>query len=249
MRLVVLLLPLVLVAGCLGGEEVAPPPAGPREQVATDAASLRPIEETFTGEVSGTPVAPGVVEFEFSVPTGAVGVNGTLSWELPVAQLGLELVDPNGEVVDTGYQEAEGRLVVATVDLPPSGTWTFRVLGETPVPTTFTLDAVAELLVPENNVVAKTVTVGAFYEVNLIMEANATFRFAFNATQPVKWDVHSHPPEGLKYWDQGEGTTADGSFTAPDRGIYSILWENAGPVPAELSFELTGRFRLHSHAQ
>lgn len=246
---IVTLVALVL-SGCVA-DEVAPADV-PIDEVETDAASLRPIEASFTGSVSGTPVEPGVEEFPFEVPQGAVGINGTLTWASPVARLDLELIDPYGELVMTGYPAQDGMLVVATVEPPASGTWTFRVLGELPAPVDFTLAAVAELIVPADNEVVKTVALrggAGFYEVNMIMEENATFTFSFNATEPINWDVHSHPESGVKYWQEGTDTSAAGSFTAPERGIYSILFHNENPLPVDVTFELYGAFRQHSHAQ
>lgn len=53
----------------------------------------------------------------------------------------------------------------------------------------------------------------------------------------------------MKYWQQGEDAKAEGAFTAPERGIYSLLFENAGALPVDITYEMTGAFRLHSHAQ
>ena len=247
MRLV-LLLALALVAGCLGEEE-APAPA-PVGNVQTDDATLRPIEERFEGAATGTPASPGVYDFPFEVPSGAVGVNGTLAWSSPVTRITLQLLDPQGEVVDEGYPDVNGHLIVATVEPPRPGAWTFRVSSDLAVEDPFTLDAVAELIVPANNVVAKQLSLGqrGFYEVNLILEANATFTFSYNSTQPLRWDIHSHPPEGLKEWETGEGTTGGTTFTAPARSGYSILWENTAALPADVDLQVVGAFRIHSHA-
>lgn len=245
----------LLLAGCVGSPPADPTP---RADVETDAASTRPIEETFTGSATGTPAAPDEQTFAFEVPRGAVGVNGTLSYarppvELPLSQgeaFELALLDPDGEVVSEGYRDVDGRLIVATIEPPKPGAWTFVVRGIATVNTAFELAAVAELIVPEHNVVARTIALNqaSFYEVNLILEQNASFTFSFNASAPVAWDVHSHPPEGLKEWEKGEGTAGGTSFTAPAREVYSVLFENKGALPADLSFEIVGRFRMHSHS-
>lgn len=257
MRAPAALLAILLTAGCLGGP--APEEDAPREDVATDAASLRPIAQQFAGSATGSPAAPYEERFTFDVPRGAVGVNGTLTYERPPAsvplratqQLALDLLDPDGEVASSGYEDVDGRIIVATVDPPKAGTWTFVVSSRAaPVGVPYTLDAVAELIVPEHNLVAKTVRLGqrSFYEVNLILEKDASFTFSFNASAPVRWDVHSHPPSGLKEWETGEGATGGMSFTAPDRDVYSVLWENPGALPADLRFEVGGKFRMHSHS-
>lgn len=216
------------------------------------------MEERFGGSATGTPAAPFVEDFSFEVPRGAVGVNGTLAWEKPPvdAPFGLAdtfefaLLDPSGEVVADGYPDVNGHLIVVTVEPPKPGTWTFRVSSSVAANTPFTVDAVAELIVPENNTIVKSVELGqrSFYEVNLILEEGASFSFSFNASAPVSWDIHSHPPEGVKEWETGEGTTAATSFTAPSRDVFSILWENTGALPVELTFEVYGKFRIHSHS-
>lgn len=247
---------LVVASGCLGGG--VPEAEAPREEQQTDAASTRPVEERFSGSATGTPAAPFSEDFAFEVPRGAVGVNGTLAWERPPvdAPFGLgstfdfQLLDPAGEVVAEGYSDVNGHLIVVTVEPPKPGTWTFRVMSSAAAGTPFTVDAVAELIVPEDNTVVKSLELGqaSFYEVNLILEEGASFSFSFNASAPVRWDIHSHPPEGLKEWETGEGTSGAAEFTAPSRDVFSILWENPGALPVELSFEVYGNFRIHSHS-
>lgn len=253
MRALVILV-VLLFAGCVS----APEAEAPREDTRTDDASTRPVVETFEGSATGTPAAPDEQTFVFQVPRGAVGVNGTLTYERPVVRVPtgmgepfqLKLLDPAGEVVAEGYRDVDGRLIVATVEPPKPGEWTFVVTGIMAVEAPFHLEAVAELIVPADNLVAKSLTLGqrSFYEVNLIMEKDATFSFSFNASAPLVWDVHSHPPEGLKEWDAGEGATGGASFTAPARDVYSVLWENPGALPADLAFEISGAFRIHSHS-
>lgn len=255
MRTLPLLFIAILLAGCATD---APEGEAPRNDTQTDDASTRPIVETFEGTSTGTPATPDEQAFTFTVPRGAVGVNGTLVYDAPEAPLPvgaarpfeLELRDPDGEVVATGYQDVEGNLIVATVEPPKAGDWTFIVRGVAAVNAGFRLDAVAELIVPANNIVAKSLSLGqrSFYEVNLILEGNASFAFSYNASAPLAWDIHSHPPAGLKEWDAGEGATGAANFTAPERDVYSILWENPGALPADLAFEITGAFRIHSHS-
>lgn len=250
------LLSLMVLAGCLAPDADAPDV--PRADVQTDAAGTRPVTASFSGTSTGTPAMPDEQTFPFEVPRGAVGVNGTLSWSKPPASppfgLGdgfeLELIDPAGDVVATGYPDVEGRLIVVTIEPPRPGEWTFVVRGIATAGTDFALEAVAELIVPQDNTVVKSLELGqrSFYEVNLILEQNASFHFSFNASGTVNWDVHSHPPEGVKEWETGSGTTAEYSFTAPAREVYSILWENPGALPVDLAFEVHGAFRIHSHS-
>lgn len=255
MRAFVPLLVVAFVAGCLGGEA---PADVPREERETDAASTRPVTARFEGSATGTPASPFVEEFPFEVPRGAVGVNGTLAWQKPPvdAPFGLAdtfefaLLDPRGDVVAEGYPDVNGHLIVVTIEPPKPGTWTFRVTSSAAASTPFTIDAVAELIVPENNTVVRSLELGqaSFYEVNLILDEGASFAFSFNASAPVRWDIHSHPPEGLKEWETGEGTTGAAQFMAPSRDVFSILWENPGALPVDLSFEVSGKFRIHSHS-
>lgn len=248
MRRFLALLLAALAAGCVSEVPVAAPRT---EDARTDDMSSRVLEADFSGSALATPAAPQAHEFPFDVPTGAVGVNATLTWTAQAARFQLVLVDPDGEERARGATEKAGQMSAATVDPPRSGTWTLRVVASVAVNAPFNLHAAAELIVPEDNLVRQTTTLRTpgFNEVNVIMEANHTFTFAFNATGDVKWDVHSHPGNQVKYWDQGTAASHAGSFTAPERGIYSLLFQNQGAVPVELTFEMRGRFRLHSHAQ
>lgn len=139
--------------------------------------------------------------------------------------------------------------MAATVEPPRSGTWALKVGATLAANVPFQLKAAADLIVPDDNVVRSSKRLQGFDEVNVIMEENATFTFSFNASQPIHWDVHSHPPGGVKYWQEGTDASKQGSFTAPARGIYSLLFENDQPLPVDFAFEMRGRFRLHSHAQ
>ncbi|HET6404931.1 MAG TPA: PPC domain-containing protein [Candidatus Thermoplasmatota archaeon] len=255
MRALALLLACALAAGCLADE--APEPT-PREETQTDDAGTREVTQQFTGSATGTPAQPFSQDFAFEVPRGAVGVYGNLSWQKPPidAPFGLAdtfdfaLLDPRGEVVAEGYPDVNGHLVVVTVEPPRPGTWTFRVSANVAANTPFVVDAGAILIVPDDNVIIKAIELGprSFYEVNLILEEGASFSFSFNSSAPVRWDIHSHPPEGLKEWETGEGTTGSASFTAPARDVFSILWENTGALPVQLDFEVHGTFRVHSHS-
>lgn len=246
---VAIVLVTLLSAGCLGG--TMPASEDTPEDVATTEADLRAITASFSGTVTATPATPDVQEFFFDVPTGAVGVNATLAWQTPVARFGFELIDPYGELTARGYAERQGRLVVATVEPPKSGEWTLRVIGQLAIDEAFTIEAAAELLVPKDNLVRQSTQMrpGGYNEVNVIMEAGATFAFSFTSSDDVDWDVHSHPDNRVKYWEQGTGTSAESSFTAPERGIYSLMFHNPNALPVDLTFEMTGEFRLHSHAQ
>lgn len=243
----------LLAAGCLGPE---PAPETPREDTETSEATSRPIQAQFTGSATATPAQPFVQDFPVEVPRGAVGVGGNLSWERPPidAPLGLAntfdfaLVDPDGEVVDDGYTDVDGKIVVTTIDPPRPGEWIFRVSSDAALDTPFKVDTEIVLLVPEHNTIVKSLELRAFYEVNLILEEGDSFSFSYNSTDAVNWDIHSHPPEGVKYWEEGTGTTGASSFTAPARDVYSILWENAAALPVQLSFEVDGKFRTHSHS-
>jgi hypothetical protein len=252
---VAFVLVLLIFTGCVTREA---PQDAPREDTQTDDASTRPIVQTFSGSATGTPASPDEQTFAFEVPRGAVGVNGTLSYARPPAALPVSrgepfeflLLDPDGEIASEGYRDVEGRLIVATIEPPKAGEWTFVVRGVAAVQTAFELEAVAELIVPADNVVAKSLSLGqrSFYEVNLIMEEGASFRFSFNSSAPLAWDVHSHPASGVKEWETGEGTTGGAQFQAPARDVYSVLWENTGALPADLAFEIRGAFRIHSHS-
>jgi hypothetical protein len=236
----------LVLAGCAAP---APAPTTPPANETTGDAHTRAIEASFSGTALATPVQPFAQSFALDVPQGAVGVNATLAWGDAVSRFSLALVDPDGEVAATGYPEADGRIVAATVEPPRSGTWTLKVGATLAANVPFRLDAAAELIVPDDNVVRASKQLQGFNEVNVIMEENASFSFSFNASQPIHWDVHSHPEGGVKYWMEGTDASKQGSFTAPARGIYSLLFANDQPIPVDFAFEMRGRFRLHSYSQ
>jgi len=250
----IFLLLAMAMAGCLDTPAVEPPEAS--EDVATDATASRGVEETFTGVATATPATPEEHRFEIVVPSGAVGVNGTLTFTNPTCANGLQrcfrlsLLDPDGEVAATGWAEAAERVSLGTEAPPKPGTWTFVVTAMQAAQTPFELLAGIELLVPQDNVVRRTIELGptSFYEINTLMEEGATFVYAFDAgSTALVWDIHSHKDGQTTTHEEGTDPAINVTFTAPARGGYSALLQNTQPTPVAVTFEVRGAFRLHSH--
>ena len=85
---------------------------------------------------------------------------------------------------------------------------------------------------------------GGYHEVNVEMGEGASLTYAFNATGPLSWDLHSHGDEGVRTWAEGRDAEASGSFTAPAAGVYSLYLRNPGQAPVEASFQVRGHFRI-----
>jgi hypothetical protein len=90
-----------------------------------------------------------------------------------------------------------------TMDPPRSGKWIARVESTLAKDAPFELRAVAELTVPDDNVLRQTARLDRSLELNLMLEKGGSFAYSFEATAPVRWNVHAHPPEGVKYWLRG----------------------------------------------
>lgn len=91
---------------------------------------------------------------------------------------------------------------------------------------------------------------GQFAEANFQMTkgSEVTIRFQQGSAE-IAWDVHSHDHSGgTQIHDQG--TSGDGvvEFVAPEDGVFSILWKNAGAeaTPLEVSISLGEGASLHS---
>ena len=255
MRAPLLVVAALLLAGCTAEEAPVPPPADTLTSEAREAATW----SNFTGTLRGVPVAPGVQEFEVVVPQGAVEVQATLAWTSALADLRLALVDPRGEVVETGFPESDTQRSAATLEPPASGTWKVRVEARRALDEPFTVAARVLLLQPLHNVLQQTYDIGGaslFKEVNVIMEKDASFDWTFEATSPVHYDIHSHVDGETVYHERGTAAAASGTFVAAERGIYSVLFappdageSNPDPTPSTVRFRMEGAFRVHSHSQ
>jgi hypothetical protein len=65
----------------------------------------------------------------------------------------------------------------------------------------------------------------------------------------IAWDVHSHDHSGgTKIHDKGTGGDGTVEFTAPEDGVFSVLWKNKGSTatPLDVSVTLDDGAALHS---
>jgi hypothetical protein len=240
----------LVTAGCLG-DAVDSADTGFEGAAETDYADLDDLVKTFSGTLTGTPVAPGEEAFTFNVPRGAVEVQATLTWgNAPVTDFSLELEDARGDMQGRGFPEDDGQLSVATVDPPWSGEWTAHVTASRAVEQDFDLEIRVSFLVPLENYLADEVSMraGTFREINLIMEEGASFNWSFESSNgPVNWDIHSHPDGETKYHQEGTDESHEGRFTAPSRDVFSILFQSTQPTT--VTYEVEGAFRVHSHSR
>lgn len=89
-----------------------------------------------------------------------------------------------------------------------------------------------------------------FAEANFTMKADSTVTVTFSGgSDELAWDVHSHDHSGgTKIHDQGSGM-GKVVFTAPEDGIFSVLWKNPSTstaTPLEVSVELGPGATMHS---
>ena len=264
MRQALLLLIMMALggAGCVGDmAEVAPSVTG--------TSSVGPAWQrvhVFDGE-RGPTDAPSA--FPFDVPEGAAQVEALLTWREPGALLAFRLLDPSGEEAAVGWNEADGRAYVTTTHPVVPGEWTFEVSSERAVAAAFdaTITVTSEALphgpiattfvLPPRNPARelpaelRSAAYGAFprdfAEVNLNMVAGDAFRFTWNATGDVYFNVHFHGANGtterpIEY----RGSSQEGSFSATKTEVYALLWRNEGSESVEIELEMDGAYRLHS---
>lgn len=82
---------------------------------------------------------------------------------------------------------------------------------------------------------------GKFAELNMKMEAGSSVTATFSrADHALSWNIHSHTHDGGTQI-HAEGTGAEGEirFTAPEDGVFSILWKNEAGAPTPLDVDAT----------
>lgn len=220
----------------------------------------------FDGELR----APGdTLTFPFTVADGAKEVETLLTWSDAAAQLAFRLLDPNGDEAAQGWNEGDGRAYVTTTHPVEAGEWTLEVTGERALLTSFAAtttvhsDAVTEgpiatnFVIPPRNptralpaetrTVLPTVGPRDFAEINLNMAPADAFRFSWNASSEVYFNVHYHGADGTTERPIEERSTAlAGEFTANATEVYALLWRNEGTSEVEVEVALDGTYRLHS---
>ncbi len=91
---------------------------------------------------------------------------------------------------------------------------------------------------------------GKFAEANFQMKKGSTVTATFaKGSGDIAWDVHSHDHSGgTKIHDKGASGSGTVNFTAPEDGVFSILWMNGGSAssPLEVSITLGEGASIHS---
>lgn len=91
---------------------------------------------------------------------------------------------------------------------------------------------------------------GKFAEANFTMAKGTKITIVFDKGAPdTAWDVHSHDHSGgTTIHDQGQGGAGTVEFTAPEDGVFSILWKNTGDeaTPLTVSIALDEGASIHS---
>lgn len=88
-----------------------------------------------------------------------------------------------------------------------------------------------------------TVEPGRFEEVDLRMDAGWSVDYNWTSERAVYFDIHSHRGAEVDYHVRNGSTNGTaGVFEAPERGTYSLLWENRGEEPVTVRWELSGRW-------
>jgi hypothetical protein len=79
------------------------------------------------------------------------------------------------------------------------------------------------------------------------MQRGDEFLFSWNATGPVKMDMHGEASltasDFTTYWKQKGLSQAQGSFTAPFAGIHGWYWRNQGDAPITITLRTSGFYR------
>jgi hypothetical protein len=85
-------------------------------------------------------------------------------------------------------------------------------------------------------------------EVKAEMAAGDHMIFRWEATGPVKADMHGEPPnagddEFTTYWKEADLTSGQGAFTAPFEGIHGWYWRNRGETPVTVKVRTSGFYK------
>jgi hypothetical protein len=79
-----------------------------------------------------------------------------------------------------------------------------------------------------------------FAELNLLMESGAAITYSWNSTAPLEFNIHTHTASGVQDFAQETTAGKAGTFRAPAKGGYSLLWENKGFATIQLHYEASG---------
>ena len=91
---------------------------------------------------------------------------------------------------------------------------------------------------------------GEFAEANFKMAKGSKVIVVFSKGGPeIAWDVHSHDHAGgTEIHDKGNGGVGTIEFVAPEDGVFSVLWKNAGgsATPLDATVTLSEGATIHS---
>jgi hypothetical protein len=173
---------------------------------ATEAATL--LDETRVDPTPGvlSVGAPGVLEFPFTVPAGAVSIQVRLTWALGTNDYDLRVLDPSGVEVTGSAGGVPGTSETAAASNPVAGTWTaaadkFATVADTSV----------------RVVVTASTALGA--DPRPLVSSGGPYRFAIGATQAIAGTVSGGTAPVAVGWDTDgnglldvSGTSFTGSF-------------------------------------
>ena len=132
-----------------------------------------------------------------------------------------------------GAAEAETKAEAATPSAPAAGaeaTPTKETIAKT---TPMRSDEMKVVLAPHSGV-----------EVKAHMAKGDHLIFRWDATGPVKADMHGEPPGKTgaftTYWKEKDLTNGQGAFTAPFEGIHGWYWRNRGDQPVTVTVNTSG---------
>lgn len=237
-----------LLVGCLG--EDAPParPTPPRVEETSDTPRVETTD--FAGELLATPLAPARVEHAFEVGFGVVALRVDVNWTLPADEIAVSLVDPRG-AANANFTAAGGTWRAMALESPRAGTWKLVVESTRALRAAYAARVALSDPVPGQRNLEESLALAAkgFAEVNFLMEANETVRYQWRLAEgapAAAFNVHSHENGQVIVHNETRGATGTGSFTAPKRGVYSLLWENEAGPDTVANLTMAGAFRLHS---
>jgi hypothetical protein len=153
------------------------------------------------------------------------------------------VVHMTGLGLDERFDLFPGEVLLRTFRLAQAGTLEFRcerVCGTTAPFGILTVQAASAGERPGAQRVR--IEPGKFFESNLQLREGEQLRWSFSAqpAEPVSWDIHSHPGNQVVVHDSGDAPAANGTFTAPSAGVYSLLLQNSNPDPLDVTYTVEG---------
>jgi len=84
-------------------------------------------------------------------------------------------------------------------------------------------------------------------EIKARMGAGDHMIFRWEASGPVRADMHGEPPnadgEFTSYWKEADLTSGQGAFTAPFQGTHGWYWRNRGETPVTVKVRTSGFYQ------